>query len=103
MSIGVGILLLVVGAILAFAVRADLHWLNVTAIGAILMLAGVVELVITLVVWNRRRHQTAVTQREVYRGGEPTVVTERRSVNDADPGQRGPGGSIRAPGPEHRS
>jgi membrane protein YdbS with pleckstrin-like domain len=103
MSVGVGILLLVIGAIFAFAIDVDLHWLNVTAIGAILMLAGVVELVITLLVWNRRRHQTAVTQREVYRGGEPTVVTERRSVNDADPGQRGPGGSIRAPGPERRT
>ena len=103
MSIGIGILLLVVGAILAFAVHADLHWLNVTAIGAILMLAGVVELAITLGVWNRRRHQTAVTQREVYRGGEPTVVTERHSTNDATPAERGPGGSVRAPGPHRRT
>jgi len=101
MSIGVGILLLVLGAILAFAVHADLHWLDLTAFGAILMLAGVVELAITLAVWNRHRHQTAVTQREVYRDGEPTVVTERRSINDGGV-ERGPGGSIRAPGPHRR-
>ncbi|HEY3505528.1 MAG TPA: DUF6458 family protein [Actinocatenispora sp.] len=103
MSIGIGIFLLVLGAILAFAVNADLGWLDVNVVGWILILAGAAELVITLGVWSRRRRSTAVTQREVLQDGQPTTVTERRTVSDASvPPDTGPGGSIRAPSPGRR-
>lgn len=103
MSIGIGIFLLVVGAILAFAVDADLGWLHVNVVGWILVLAGIAELVITLAVWSRRRRTTAVTQREVLQDGQPTTVTERRTVNDPSvPPETGPGGSTRAPAPGRR-
>lgn len=101
MSIGVGIFLVVVGAILAFAVHAHLGWLNLNVAGWVLMLAGLAEIVITLAVWNRRRHTSSVTQREIYRDNKPVTVTERHSVNDASvPPETGPGGSTRAPEPE---
>jgi hypothetical protein len=42
MSIGVGIFLMVLGAILAFAVEATIPGINVDALGIILLLIGVV-------------------------------------------------------------
>lgn len=104
MSIGVGIFLLAVGAILAFAVHVNSGWLNVNTVGWILILAGLVELAITLGVWSKRRHTSTVSQREVYQDGHPVTVTERRSVNDPTvPAETGPGGSIPAPPPARRS
>lgn len=103
MSIGVGIFLLVLGAILAFAVHTNLGWLDINAVGWILVLAGVIELAITLAVWNKRRRGSTVTQREVYQAGQPTTVTERRTVNDSTLGpETGPGGSTPTPPPPHR-
>lgn len=100
MNIGVGIFLLVLGAILAFAVHAQLGWLNLNVAGWVLMLAGLAEIVITLAVWNRRRHTSSITQREIYRDDQPVTVTERQSINDASiPPETGPGGSSRAPEP----
>ena len=42
MSIGLGIFLFVVGAILAFAVNVSVEWINLDLIGYLLMGAGVV-------------------------------------------------------------
>ena len=55
MGIGASIFLLALGAILAFAVNADISGLDINVIGWILMLAGLVGLVITLWFWNSRR------------------------------------------------
>jgi hypothetical protein len=69
MGIGVGIFLIVVGAILTFAVDATVAGLNLDVVGWILMLAGVAGLIFFLYFWHRRR-----TPR--------TVVTERRGYDD---------------------
>ena len=61
MGIGGSIFLLAVGAILAFAVNADISGLDINIIGWILMAAGLIGLVITLWFWNSRR-RTVVTQ-----------------------------------------
>jgi hypothetical protein len=53
MGIGVGTLLIVVGAILTFAVDATVAGLDLDVVGWILMLAGVAGLVL-FVVRNRR-------------------------------------------------
>lgn len=104
MSIGVGIFLVVVGALLAFAIHANLGWLDLNVAGWILILAGVTELIITLAVWSRRRRSNVVREREVYRNGQPVTVTERESVNDPGvPAETGPGGSTPAPPPARRS
>jgi len=59
MSTGVGITLVMAGAILRFAVPATfIHGLNVHVIGVIVMLAGVLGLLLSLLVWgplSRRR------------------------------------------------
>ncbi|TDB69350.1 MULTISPECIES: DUF6458 family protein [unclassified Micromonospora] len=64
MGIGAGIFLIAVGAIFAFAVDANLGWLNVNVVGWVLMLTGVVGLLITLHFWNRRRTVVATPVRQ---------------------------------------
>ncbi len=61
MGIGGSIFLLALGAILAFAVNADISGIDINIIGWILMAAGLVGLIITLFYWNSRR-RTVVTR-----------------------------------------
>lgn len=56
MGIGGSIFLIVVGAILAFAVDAELGWLNLSVVGWVLLLAGLVGLFLTTWYWRGRRH-----------------------------------------------
>ena len=55
MGIGVGIFLLAFGAILAFAVDWTPGWLDLHAVGWIMMAAGVIGLVLFFYFWHRRR------------------------------------------------
>lgn len=55
MGIGVSIFLIAVGALLAFAVDYQLWWLDVTVAGWVLMAVGVLGLLLTLLLWSRRR------------------------------------------------
>lgn len=55
MGIGAGIFLIALGAIVAFAIDADLGWLNLNVVGWVLMLAGLAGLLTTLYFWNTRR------------------------------------------------
>jgi hypothetical protein len=70
MGIGAGILLIVVGAILTFAVKATVAGLNLDVVGWILMLAGVAGLVLFVYFWHRGRAPRA-------------VVTERHGYDDS--------------------
>jgi hypothetical protein len=73
MGIGVGIFLIVVGAILTFAVDATVAGLNLDVVGWILMLAGAAGLILFLYFW-RRRTGTVVTERGGYDDtGQPLV------------------------------
>ena len=65
MSIGTGIVLFVIGAILAFAVNVQVEWANLDMIGYILMAAGVVVFIIGLVMMMRRRQSESVTRTAV--------------------------------------
>lgn len=57
MGIGGSIALLVIGAILAFAVRDTTlgGWIDINVVGWVLILAGLVGLALTVWAWNRRR------------------------------------------------
>ena len=64
MGIGLGVFLLVVGAILAFGVKTSLTDFDLTAIGYILMGGGVLVILLSLIVFmprSRRARSTAVT------------------------------------------
>ncbi len=57
MGIGVGILLLVVGAVLYFAVEVDIPGLEDNTLGMILMIVGALAIVLALVM-NAQRSRT---------------------------------------------
>lgn len=76
MGIGIGIVLLVAGAILAFAVNAEVAGIDIQIIGWILMAGGLVALIIGLAIQlprSRRTRSTAVTTDQAGR----QYVTER--------------------------
>lgn len=80
MGIGSGIFLFVLGAILAFAVNVDLGGVvDLPLIGYLLMGAGVVVFLISLVLVTRKRSSVS-TVRQVDGGGER--VTQRETRND---------------------
>jgi hypothetical protein len=71
MGIGVGILLIVVGAILTFAVNATITGINLDVVGWILMLAGAAGLVLFLYFSLRRRVPRTVTTERYDDTGQP--------------------------------
>jgi membrane protein implicated in regulation of membrane protease activity len=75
MSIGVGIFLMVLGAILAFAVEAT-PGINVNALGIILLLIGLVAVLYSLLFWSN-----------VSPWGGRRTVARRRRVIEERPGQ----------------
>ena len=58
MALGTGIFLLVVGAILAFAVRTDLSGLDLQVVGWICMGAGGLAILLSLVLNTQRANTT---------------------------------------------
>jgi hypothetical protein len=54
MGLGVSIFLLAVGAILTFAVDADLNGIDLDTVGVILMVVGGIGLLLTLLIWGSR-------------------------------------------------
>ena len=71
MSLGVSIFLLVVGAILAFAVNVSASGFSINTVGIILMAAGALGIVLSLLFWSSfspyRRGDTVVEERTVHR------------------------------------
>ncbi len=67
MGIGGGVFFLAIGAILKYAVKTKVGWIDLKAVGVVLMLAGATILVLTLWFWRERR-----------RRGERTVVEDSR-------------------------
>jgi hypothetical protein len=74
MGIGASIFLIAVGAILTFALDLHVGGLNVDVVGWILMAAGALGLIMTTLIWGRRR--SVVTDEPV----EYRRVEERRDV-----------------------
>ena len=64
MGIGLGVFLIIAGAVLAFGVKADVQGLDLTTIGYILMGGGVLVILLSLLIFmprTRRARSTAVT------------------------------------------
>jgi hypothetical protein len=70
MGIGTSIFLIAVGAILYFAVNADISGLEISTVGLILMICGALGLAISLFLLGPRRRAAAdapvVRDREYY-------------------------------------
>jgi len=58
MTIGTGIALFVIGAILAFAVHVQIAWIDLNMVGYILMAAGVLGVIIGVIMLIVRRGRT---------------------------------------------
>ena len=69
MGIGTSLFLIAVGAILYFAVDADVSGLEISTIGIILMVVGILGLLISLFFLSSARRAT--TERTVVRDREP--------------------------------
>ena len=89
MGIGGSIFLIALGAIFAFAVEADLGWLNLSVVGWVLMLTGVAGLLMTLYFWNSRRRAvvTPVRQERVVADRAVPVQDDRVVADRAVPVQ----------------
>ena len=84
MSIGAGVVLFVIGAILAFAVNVQLDWINLQLIGYILMGAGVVVFIIGLILLMRRRSRQSVTRTAVDPVGGERITRQSTSTTPDD-------------------
>lgn len=65
MSLGAGIFLLAIGAILAFAVDVDVPGVDLTIVGYILMAAGVIGIILGIALLARRRQSVSNTRTDV--------------------------------------
>ncbi|MDO8308674.1 MAG: DUF6458 family protein [Actinomycetota bacterium] len=83
MGIGFSIFLLAVGAILAFAVNATVAGLDISIVGWILMAAGVIGLILTMVVLAPRRRRT-VTETTVTPVAATAPVATTTSVTGVE-------------------
>lgn len=84
MTIGLGILLIVLGMIFAFdVINADLSAIDGQALGWILILGGVLAIVLPLVIAQQRTRRAGHTVVEERPAPSRTVVEERRV--DTDP------------------
>jgi hypothetical protein len=71
MGIGVSVFLLAIGAILTFAVDATISGLDIYVVGIILMVAGAIGLLLTMLVFGRRdsgvsEERVVTRDRDVY-------------------------------------
>jgi uncharacterized membrane protein HdeD (DUF308 family) len=72
MGIGLGIVLIVVGAILLFALNIDMPFVSDDTLGIILIVAGVIAVILALVM-NAQRGRTRHVQETRYSGRPPAA------------------------------
>ena len=84
MSIGLGIFLFVVGAILAFALNVEVGWIDLNLVGYLLMGAG---LIITLigVIFLVRKRQSVTTVHSSVDPATGSRVDQRSTETDPLP------------------
>ena len=85
MGIGASIFMLAVGAIITFAFNIRVGWLDLDAVGWILMAAGAVGLIVTLTMMNRRR---TVVRNSTTPMVPPTSVPGQQIVDEYDTERR---------------
>ena len=84
MSIGLGIFLFSVGAILTFALNVQLDWIDLDLVGYLLMGAGVIVTIIGVVLLVRKR-QSVTTVRTSVDPETGSRVDQRATESDPLP------------------
>lgn len=82
MSIGLGIFLFVVGAILVFALNVSVDVINLDLVGYILMAAGAVITILGLVLMTRKRSTVTTTRSAVDPASGEQVTRHENKAND---------------------
>ncbi|MFC0528611.1 DUF6458 family protein [Phytohabitans kaempferiae] len=86
MGIGASVFLIALGAILAFAVNASVGGLDLDVVGWILMGAGLLGLVVTMMIWGNRRRAVVTEEPATYRRvEEPATYRRVEERRDAPP------------------
>jgi hypothetical protein len=80
MRIGASLFLIAIGAILTFAVTADINGLDLSTIGVILMIVGVAGLLITLAMMSMRRRTDVI-----HRRTGTTYIEPNDPIDPVDP------------------
>jgi hypothetical protein len=73
MGIGTSIFLIALGAIFKFAVEFDVAGIEIDTVGVILMIAGVLGLLISLLIMSQARDRGTVVRRERVVDRDPLV------------------------------
>lgn len=81
MSIGLGIFLFVVGAILVWALNISVAWIDLDLVGYILMGAGTVIVVLGVILMTRKR-SSMTTTRTIADPTKGEQVTRRENTID---------------------
>lgn len=81
MSIGLGIFLFVIGAVLRFAVRVQVSWINLELVGDLLMGAGVVVVIIGVVLLVRKRSSVTTVRTAVDPSTHEQVASRETKVD----------------------
>jgi hypothetical protein len=84
MGIPVSLLLIAVGAILAFAVSDTSNAINVHAVGWIVMAAGFVGLLLSLIMWDTWAGGGYWRRRTAYVDAPPRAPARRRVVEEVE-------------------
>ena len=93
MGIGVSLVLIAVGAILTWAVTADVEGVDITVVGVVLMVVGLVGFILSLLFWSswggpggfrRRTYVEDGVARRPY-AAEPRARTTTYVEEDAAP------------------
>lgn len=86
MRIGASLVVIAIGAILKFAVTANVNGVDLGMIGVILMIIGAVGLVISLILMGMRRRTDVVSRvDDGYGGQRATRTTYMTPSNPDDP------------------
>ena len=94
MGVGVGLLLIAAGAILAFAVERELSGIDVQVVGWILVVVGIIGVFLDLLLWqswrpgySRATYVEGAPRRRYLRApGRRTVIEEEDDVGPPPPG-----------------
>ncbi|HEU0206380.1 MAG TPA: DUF6458 family protein [Pseudolysinimonas sp.] len=81
MSIGLGIFLFVVGAILRFAIQVQVTWINLQLVGDLLMGAGVVVVIIGIVLLVRKRSSVTTVRTAVDPASGDSIASRETRVD----------------------
>lgn len=82
MSLGLGIFLVVVGAILRFALNVSVTWIDIQLVGNILMGAGAVIIILGIVLITRKRSSVTTTRSAVDPASGEHVTQQKSSIDD---------------------